>query len=148
MSVDDYMFLLFDLKVVDVDVPLLVRLEFLDSFLVTIDLTQEKIVPNTGEWGIHLTKRDDHLFIEWGTSLEILYIVEDLRNVHRDFYHPESQELYSVLRRAKRDQFSCADLKELENIVEGCAICQRLSKGLSRLRVTFPESDIVMNGVV
>lgn len=94
-------------------------------------------------WEFPLVRKLGHMYLTWPD--EILYTQEELRKVHRHFYHPDSQRLFSVLRRANPEECSSQTLAELEDVEEECDICQRLSKAPSRFRVSMPHDSITFN---
>lgn len=65
--------------------------------------------------------------------------------VHKHSYHPESQRLFSVLGRASPEECSNNTLKKLEEVERKCSLCQRLSDGPGRFRVSLPEEDILFS---
>lgn len=100
------MLLSFDVEVVDIDIPLLQGLEFLDAFMMTIDLTIASSLARDEGWDIPLLLKGGHLYITWDAGSVELFSEEKLRRVHLHFFHPESQRLYGVLRRARPDEIS------------------------------------------
>ena len=145
IPVTDDFFLSFDVEVVNVDVPLLIGLEFLDTFKVSIDLANDRMLSRGGEWEIHLKTDQGHLFVVWNVQADILFTLPELRKCHRHFYHPESQRLFAILRRSRREECSPQILQQLEEIERSCDVCQRMAKGPNRFRVTLPQNDIIFN---
>ena len=78
----------------------------------------------------------------------MLYTTEELRKMHRHFFHPNSDRLYAVMKRADPGKCSPQDLQELEDITAQCDVCQRLSRAPSRFRVSLPHKNIVLNLVL
>ena len=113
LVIDDF-FLSFEVEIVNVDVPLLIGLERLDTFKVSIDLANDRMLSRDGEWEIHLKRDQGHLFVIWNVQAGILVTLPELRKCHRHFYHPNSQRLFAILRRSRREEFSPQILQQLE----------------------------------
>lgn len=96
-------------------------------------------------WALLLTRRRGLLYFEWPTDL--LYTTEELRKMHRHFFHPKSIRLYAVMKRADPDNCTPRDLHELEEISSRCDVCQRLSRAPNRFRVSLPHDDVVFNRI-
>lgn len=78
----------------------------------------------------------------------ISYRQPELFRIHRHFYHPQPDRIYNLMKRAADPDAASDTLKRLEDLSSRCYVCQRLSKGPGRLRVSLPAEDIVFNRVV
>lgn len=65
-----------------------------------------------------------HLYYDWGP--EVLFTGTELMKVHRHYHIPDSERLYSVIRRADPSITSPQVLQELRRISVTCDLCQKL----------------------
>lgn len=145
IRVDDNHFIETRVDVVDVDIPFLLGLEFLDLFDVVIEVAQVLLISRSG-WEVPLTHRLGHLYIcNDDKNMEMLYTEEELRKVHKHFFHPKSERLYAVLKRGDPESVTTEDLKCLEKLAKKCDVCQRYAAGPRRFRVSLPKEDVVFN---
>ena len=128
---------------VDVDVPLLLGLDFLDEYKMNVDTANDMLESKSHIWSLPLTRNLGHLYLEW--DYETLFTSEELRKLHNHFFHPESGRLYSMLKRADDSQTTPSDLKELERIASECNVCQRNMAAPTRFRTVLPPEDVVLN---
>lgn len=63
-TLNEVSYLIYDVEVVEVDVPLLIGLEFLEPFTMAIELARGRIVGLPSAWRIPLVRKTGHLFIE------------------------------------------------------------------------------------
>ena len=73
---------------------------------------------------------------------------QTLTRIHRHFFHPHSERLFSLMKRAQDPDATPETQKQLEEITNSCDICQRLAKEPGRFRVALPSEDIVFNHTV
>ena len=114
----------------DLDVPLLLGLEFLLQYGIRIDTAYNLLFSSAGGCKLPLVKKHSHLYLEWPD--EFLYTTEELRKMHRHFFHPKSERLYAVMRRSDPNNCSPQNLRDLEDIESRCEVCQRLRRAPSR----------------
>lgn len=62
--------------------------------------------------------------------------------------YPESERLYSLLRRTHKEEGDPKTLQQLETIETFCDIYQRLSTKPIRFRVNFPDEFITFNRTI
>ena len=74
--------------------------------------------------------------------------MSELGRVHRHFYHPNSERLYSLTKRGVPGKTSFKVLHDLEKIESTCDLCQRFSHAPHRFRVSLPDKDVVFNRTV
>ncbi|CDF33317.1 unnamed protein product [Chondrus crispus] len=146
IPVDSNQFIFTEVQVVDLDVPLLLGLEFLDQYGMKVQVSENLLTSEEGGWKLPLTRKLGHLYLEWCT--EMLYTSGELRKIHRHFFHPTSDRLYAVMKRADPEHCSPQDLHKLEDVTARCDVCQRLSRAPSRFRVSLPHKDIVFNRIL
>ena len=68
--------------------------------------------------------------------------------VHKHFYHPDSERLYAVMKRANPTKASPQVLRDLRRINETCHLCQRLAHAPHRFHVALPDEDVIFNRTV
>ena len=68
--------------------------------------------------------------------------------MHRHFFHPKSEGLYAVMRRSGPNSCSPQDLRQIQEIITKCDVCQRLSRAPSRFRVSLPMENVVFNRIL
>ena len=110
----------------DLDVPLLLGLEFLDQYGMTVEVSENLLTSDEGEWNLPLTRKLGHLYLKWSTKVP--YTSGEIRKIHRHLFRPTSDRLYAVMKRANPEHCSPQDLHKLEEITARCDICQRLSR--------------------
>lgn len=133
-------------EVVDVDVPFLLGLDALTQFEVILNFGENTVVSKCDGWSLPLKRKLGHVYIEWVPS--ILYTERELRRVHRNFYHPQPDKLYALLKRAHPDTTNPGTLAELEKIQSTCDVCQREADAPYRFRVSLPHTEVVFNRIV
>ena len=143
IPIDDSHVLCPCIEVVDVDVPLLLGLDFLDDYKMNVDTANDMLESKSLIWSLPLTRTLGHLYLEW--DYETFFTSEELRKLHNHFFHPESGRLYSMLKRADDSQTTPSDLKELERIASECNVCQRNIAASSKFRTALPSEDVVFN---
>ena len=111
-----------------------------------LDTDKLLLLSKSEGWGVPLTDQRGQLYFEWKS--EILFTQADLVIIHRHFYHPKSERLYSLIKRGVLGRTSAEVLRDLEKIESTCALCQRLIHAPHRFRVSLPERDIVLNRTV
>lgn len=130
-------------EVVDVDIPLLLGLDFLGEYKMNVDAGNDILESKSRAWSFPLTRKLGHLYLEW--EYKTFYTSEELLKVHNHFFHPESGRLYSMLKRADDGSTSSSDLTKLEKISSECDVCQRNRAAASRLWAVLPPDDVVFN---
>ena len=146
IPVDGDFFLSVWIQVVDVNIPLLLGLDFLDAFGMNVNASRDVMESEERKWSFPLVRKLGHLYYEW--VLDNYYTAGELRKIHRHFFHPESGRLYAVLRRAHGEGTTPETMGELEKLASECEICQRNAASPNRFRVSLPPEDIVFNRVV
>eukprot|EP00171_Calliarthron_tuberculosum_P018035 IDg18035t1 len=135
-----------ELDVVDINVPLLIGLDLMDKHKIFVDNVDNKLVCKDLQWCHQVKRKLGHLFYEW--TYDTMYSETELKRIHRHFYHPKPERLYSLIKRAGDREATPETMKKLENLTESCDVCQRLSEQPGRFRVSLPNEEIVFNRVV
>ena len=68
-----------------------------------------------------------------------------LLKLHRHFFHPSSEKLYKLLKRAHPADTTPETQQLLEDISRRCDPCQRVQSGPSRFKVTFGADSVQFN---
>eukprot|EP00170_Pyropia_yezoensis_P002017 contig_8609_g2021 len=144
--ITDCFMILIEVDVVDVNVPLLLGLDFLDEHKMNVNNTTKMLICVNKGIQVPLVRKMGHIFFEWGT--DILYTFPELQRIHKHFFHASPERLYALMRRAKVDDAVPLTLKQLLDVVDACIVCQRLSKEPSRFRVALPQDDVCFNRLV
>ncbi|PXF47155.1 hypothetical protein BWQ96_03097 [Gracilariopsis chorda] len=74
-----------------------------------------------------------------------LFTLPELRHLHYHFFHPTTQKLYNLIKRAHPEHLTPTTRKTLEDILRACAICTTFSLKPFRFRVFMPANNIVFN---
>lgn len=139
-------FLSFDADVVDANVPLLLGLDVLTSYRMILNFADDEVTSKADGWRLPLIRKGGHVYLDW--TVGILYTVPELRKIHRHFYHPHSEKLYAMMRRADPKKVSPEVLADLERVSATCEVCQREADAPHRFRVSLPGSDCIFNRTV
>lgn len=142
---EDY-FVDIEASVVDVDVPLLIGLDVLGRLKVILDFNEFTMSSTTENWTIPLSRKMGHAYIEWADS--ILYTELELRRMHKHFYHPSTEKLYAVIKRAEPSTTHTGIYDILDKVRNTCETCQRNSREPHRFRVSLPGEECTFNRIV
>ena len=86
------------------------------------------------------------MFYEW--DYEVLYTDAQLTRMHRHFYHPTPDRLFSLMKRAEDPSANTETYAQLEQISRKCDIRQRYEGQPGRFRVSILSEDIVFNRTI
>lgn len=138
--------------VVELDVPLLVSLDFLDKYGLYVNNVQNILVCERESWSLPLPRKFGHIHLVWDHKAReeslTIFTRTELKRIHRHFCHPHAERIYKLLKRAEDPETTPKTLKELEKLTASCDICQRLSREPGCLRVSLPPDDIIFNRLV
>lgn len=130
--------------IINIDVPLLIGLDNLDSHqLLAQNLKNKRVHHN---WEPPLLRHNGHLFLQWNCQ-EILFTKSELYHVHRNFFHPGATKLSNVLKRGYPKECLSDALKSLQSISANCLPCQQKLTP-RRFKLSLPDEKTVFNGVV
>eukprot|EP00171_Calliarthron_tuberculosum_P021509 IDg21509t1 len=133
-------------KRVEINVPLLVGLDLMDKYKLYIDNVSNMLVCKAPQWSHPVTRKFGHVYYEW--TYETMYSEKELRRIHRHFYHPHPERLYSLVHRAGDSNATPETMEMLKNLTASCDVCQRLSETPGRFRVSLPQEAIIFNRTV
>jgi hypothetical protein len=107
---------------VDADIPLLLGLDFMDNMNVTANTLTNRLESREG-WSLPLTRHGGHVYLEWEQLHATMFSSEQLRKLHRQFFHPSADKLYNLLKRARPEDASEETRALLQEITESCHPC-------------------------
>lgn len=143
LPVNDSHFVPLLVDVADLNVPFPLGLDVMTEYKMVLDMDECTLASKLQGWQIPLRKKPGHLYYEWAAT--ILLTETELVRVHKHFYHPNSERLFSLMRRADPGSTSPQVLKDLEKIEGACDVCQRLGHAPHRFRVAMPDENVVFN---
>lgn len=146
MPVTDTYFVCIKAQIVHVDVPLLLGLDVLRRLKVILDFDKFTMTSTKGHWSVQLKRKLRHAYVEWADN--ILYTETELRKMHRHFYHPSTDKLFKMIKRAEPTNEHPGMHEVLEKIKETCDTCQRNGNEPHRFRVAMPPENCVFNRMV
>lgn len=91
------------IDVVSADVPHLLGLDRLDEEQIVPNNVTNQLEKDDGSWTMPITRKRGHLFMTWGSST-VLFTKYELQKLHRHLYHPSSNKLFNLIKRARPDQ--------------------------------------------
>lgn len=138
------------IDVVEADVPFLLGLDALDahrlqalsvtSQLEHVPIPSDNSIQSLG-WRVPLKRRQGHLLWEFypiRDAHEILYTRVQLEKLHRQLYHPSTEKLLNLLKRADPDRLDKDTRSLLEDIAKRCHACQTLAPAPLTFRIALP----------
>lgn len=129
--------------VLNADIPMLIGLDFLDEHNLVANNVKNSLISEMEGWSIPITRQFGHLYVNW--EKQILYTRSELERLHRHFYHPSSNKLYNLIKKATPNQADSNTLNILNQISESCTTCQTFSSKPYRFRVSIPPEKIIFN---
>lgn len=132
--------------VVPLDIPLLLGLDVMQELKLVIDLSENTLYSPVNGKEVPLVSKRGHIYLEWPPS--IFYTEAELRKIHRHFYHPSSEKLYALLKKAGGDEVDSDVKRTLEKVQRTCDTCQRHGSKPHRFRVAIPDEYCIFNRVV
>lgn len=90
--------LLIDVDVVEADVPLLIGIDILDKEKLVARNVHNVLWSFKEGWALPLTRKSGQLYIEWDDKSRIYFNKEELRKLHRHFYHPDTEKLFNLIK--------------------------------------------------
>jgi hypothetical protein len=126
-----------NVDVVRAKVPLLIGLEILDASGVTADTVSNKLKCPKGGWETPLVRKIGHVYLEWCYEGNNLFSKSELTKMHRGFYHPSSENLLNLLKRARPDDTNQETMQLLQQIASACKTCQKLGPKPIRFKASL-----------
>jgi hypothetical protein len=134
--------IIFSVEIISADVPLLLGLDFFDKIQATPNVVANRL--ESKSWNLPLERHHGHIYLHWPVLGTMLTQLEPKKH-HRAFYHPSTEKLYNLLRRAKPQETS-ATREILDQITQACDTCQRFFRRQLSFSVGSADSaDIVFN---
>lgn len=130
-----------DAEVSGCDVPLLLGLDEIKALRAILDFDEEIIASKSDGWGLLLTRKLGHAFIEWDGKL--LYTESELKQLNRRFMHLHSDKFTAMLRRADTNSVTPNTHAKLEHVNRHCDVCQREANEPGRIRVSIPHHECI-----
>ena len=117
-----------------------------------VNNVRNMLVCESENWAVPLVRKLGHLFYEW-TAVAIehvvnLYSTQELTRIHRHFFHPHAERLYSLMKIADDPEINPQTLEALEDITKSCDVCQRLAREPGRFCVSLPPGEVVFNRTI
>jgi hypothetical protein len=128
------------LEVVDVNVPMLLGMDFLDKHRLIIDVTRNLLVHQSTNSSQPLSRKHGHVYIEWDSDM--LFTYDELRKMHRNFFHPAVNKLMNLFKRARIQDLPADIRASLEDIASRCDTCQDFSAKPYRFRCSMPDTVV------
>jgi hypothetical protein len=94
--------IMLEVDVVLTNVPMLLGLDVLDKFGLCADTVHIVLHCTAEYWTLPLVRKLGHVYLEWSAPDLILYTKSELQKLHRNFSHPSTQNLFALLKRAKK----------------------------------------------
>lgn len=123
-------------EIVSPNIPMLIGLDTLDKFGIYVNNIQNLLVHDKIKWGIPLIRKGGHMYYNWAN--EILFTMEELRRMHRGFYHPDNDKLYNLIKKAKPEDATPGTMRTIEAISSQCTTFQYHSPRPLRFSATIP----------
>jgi transposase InsO family protein len=130
--------------VVDIGVPLLLGLDFLDNHQLNPLNVQNQLWSVPGRWRMPIVRKNGHLYLCWKPTSVVNYSRSQLDRLHRHFFHPSAGKLWSLLNRAYPNSMCSDTLEILKDIGSSCKTCIRYSTAPISFQVRMPD-EIVFN---
>lgn len=142
-----------DIDVVSVNVPDLLGLDGMDYHSLTLctvtNTLIKRIIKNDKSidlWRIKLVRADSkHLFAQLQMPQITRFSRVQLQKLHRQFFHPSTEKLSNLIKKARPEHATPETRQELEEITARCDYCQRIQNAPLRFPVSFGADNIRFN---
>jgi hypothetical protein len=138
-------FMYISTDIVDAEIPHLICLDTPEKFELKVPSDQNALELVPVGWRLPLTRKLGHIYLNPSPDHSILFTKTEMHKLHRSFFHPSSEKLLSLLKRARPDQVQAETRKLLNEIVDACTACQTFAPKPLSFRVSIPEEDLVLN---
>ena len=88
--------------VVDIHVPLLLVLDRLDEHKMLVNMIEDVLVCVERKSSHPITRKPGRLLYEW--TKDAIYTDNELKRIHRYFYHPFSEKIFNLLKKANNPE--------------------------------------------
>lgn len=137
-------FLAVTLDVVPANLPLLIGLDVIDRYKVSVDAARNQLSSVDGSWCVPLQRKNGHLYYLW-TVANVLYTRAELVKLHKHLFHPTTGKLYNLIERASPLDCTPSTRSLLEDISKCCNVCQTFGARPLSFQVSLPEEKITFN---
>jgi transposase InsO family protein len=93
-----------------------------------------------------LFERSDLCTWNGHTKETFLFSESELTKMHRGFYHPSSENLPNLLKRARPDDTNQETMQLLQQIASACETCLQLGPKPIRFKVSLPNMEDIVFG--
>ena len=139
------------------DIPALLGMDVLDHESLMADtvgnrLTKRSVVLDNvfyfyfDEWHMPLYRsKSGHVYVEMDCSTTVMFTRSQLGELHKQFFHPSSEKLFNLLKRARPEETTPETLQTLQDLSKRCDPCQRMHTAPTRFRVSFGAENVRFN---
>jgi hypothetical protein len=131
-------------EVVDLDIPLMLGLEFLEKHKLNPLSVHNKLWSVDGNWTMPIVRKNGHLYLCWDNTHVVNYSRTKLDRLHRRFFHPSAGKLWNLLNSAYPDAMCSDTLSLLKEISSSCEACLRYSTAPISFQVRM-QDEIAFN---
>ena len=146
------------LDVISADIPALLGMDVMDENSLTPCTVSNRFIKRTvvdhqnssqsyvmDGWSVPLKRYEGHLYAQMSLPVLTFFSTAQLQKLHRHLFHPSSEKLYKLLKKARLEDTTPETQKMLENISSSCDPCQRVQPGPNRFKVTFGAESVKFN---
>lgn len=137
MPVADDVVVQFDAFIVPIDVPLLLGLDVLTKLDIVIKFSSATIESERDDWVLKLIQKMGHLYVEWSPT--VYYSEQELRRIHRHFFHPITDKLVNVIHRGAKEHANQGLRKNLEQHSRNMRHLSKTCKGSRAISGCNPQ---------
>lgn len=139
-------FVQIEVDVVKVDVPFLLRWDWIDKLNLCLDKTKNVLISSPENISIRAVRKFGHVYLECKIEKSILFSRSELLKIHRGFRHPTDTKILNLIKKARPNEASKATAKLLKEITRSCNTCWRLGSQPNRFTNTLPTLPEVKFG--
>lgn len=137
-------FIQIQLDVVAANLPLLIVLDIIDKYKVTVYASVNMISNAQGSWWVPLQRGNGHLHYAC-TMSDVLYTRAQMSKFHNHFLYPTANKLYNLVERASPEDCTPDTRPLLVEIKNFCHLCRTFGTRSIGLQVSLPEANVVLN---
>jgi hypothetical protein len=115
--------LIHNVDVIDLGIPLLLGLDFLDEHSFNPLSVQNNLWCVDGKWSLPITRKHGHLYLCWAPTMTTHYSRAQLYRLHKHFFHPSAGKLLNLLRRGYPESLTPDTRRLLQDISSSCETC-------------------------
>ena len=146
------------LDVISADIPALLGMDVMDDNSLTPCTVSNRFIKKTvvdhenpsqsyviDDWSVPLKRHEGHLYAQMSLPVLTFFSKAQLQKLHRHFFHPSSEKLYKLLKKARPEDTTPQTQDILEEITTRWDPCQRVQPGPNRFKVTFGGESVKFN---